>query len=778
MRDFSKFFAFIISFFIILIASFFLFLKLIQITPNEKELKIYSPYIKNNLNIHYDYIGFPRIHAENLNDLLYGIGYAQAENRMWQMDLLRRMAQGRLSEILGDEFITYDKFIRFFNLVEISDKIFSKIPSDLKSLLISYSHGVNTFIQENSENLAIEFSIFNYSPKKWEPSDCILIFNFLDFLNNSSFKDNLLDKIFQERLTPIEYNDLNGILQPTNSVDSNYKNRFSSLDDSKFKKLVSLIDSISHYAFLFNSSHSNSFAIRKLKNNSYQSIIASDNATELSIPSFGMTIITSSPEIKIIGHYLPGIPFSLSGRNNFLAWTLNFTNSNRWSFEEIVLDNNKSHFKDTDSTWKKVKYITDTIFVKNSYQRLFYLKFIKGYGLFTEAFSELNLNLIVHSPAIDTENNAFFNLYKLNFSQSIDEISKVNKNWYFPTANLLFGDKSGNIGVVSLGNAFKNINKIQKPITNDKQIIINPKNNFVISTNYNIDSNYSNNWISNYRSRRIESFLANLPDFELRDIKNIQLDAKSEFSKELLSIIIPIIKDKIYLLSNDEKVILESLKNWDFSYTRNQKQPIIVEEFIKTFLYKTLIDNIDRNLINHFYEKYDFYERLIKFLNNKQSSLYDDLKTTQIENRDYIIFTSAKNTFQRLSKIFAENKISKFKNWGKYTQTGFSHFAQNNKLVNATFVIDSIEISGHRTCISSVWKNNVINKSFGTTNRIIFDNTFSGSYIINSLGNSGDPTNDHFVDQLQVWKNGGYIKIYFDSKLEKVTNKRIFKPSK
>lgn len=776
MSKISKLIAFLISLLIILLISFFLFLRLIQITPNEKKIVNTSNHIKNLVDISYNNIGIPQIEAANINDLYFGIGYVQAENRMWQMDLLRRMASGKLSEIFGEKYITYDKFVRFFDLSKISKTTLNNLPSDLKSILISYSQGVNSFIQDNSENLAIEFSIFNYTPQNWKPGDCLLVFNFLDFLNNSSFKDNLYDLILNERLSQQEYESIIGNSIPNISVDTNTQKNLPKKISTKYKSLKNLLDSISNFPFLFHPSYGNTFAIRKPKGQGYRSIIATDCANNLTIPSPTMSIIAKSPEIAINGIYLPGIPFAFFGKNTNLSWAINFVNSNRWQFDEIKLDKNKSNFVAEDSTLKKVVYITDTIFVKNSYPRLFYLKYVNGKGIFTEAFRDIEMNYVANSPIDLLSNRAFQSLYELNFTQKIEEIDKITSKWLLPTSNLIFSDENGNIGLLGLGSSFiDNKHKQTKNLSYTK--FINPSNKFIISTNKAIDTSFKNNWITNYRSKRIASFLSNLADFELRDIKNIQLDAKSDFAKEFLNLIIPIIQDKIYLLNKQEQEVFQLLKNWDFSYTRNQKQPVVLEELIITILFKTFSDNLDNNQIYYFYDTWDFYEKFLKVINNKFSQIFDDLNTPQVENRDYIIFTSAKQTFQKLSRYIGKSIKSQYSNWGKYIKCGFSHFEHSNKLVGATFLIDTIDVNGHRTCVSSFWNNKISKISFGIVNRLIIDNQFNGLYFINCLGNSGDPTNDHFLDQLQVWKNGGYIKIQYDNRVNKTTNKRIFKPS-
>lgn len=778
MNKFSSFKALLISFLIVLIFVFLLILKLIEITPNERIITHKTNKISNIVSINYNNIGIPQIEASNLNDLYFAIGYTQAELRMWQMDLLRRMAEGRLSEIFGSEYISYDKFIRFFDLKNISYETFQSLPNDLKSLLDSYSNGVNYFIKENTENLAIEFSIFDYTPNLWRPEDCILIFNFLEFYLNSSFKDNLFDMVLKEKLSYLEYLSLKGKAPNLTQTDTAVINRnFTAIPLSeRYYSLYALLDTISKYKFLFNNILGNAFAIRFQTNSFYKSAIASDYAFELSIPSIGMMILANSPEVSLNGIFFPGIPLCITGKNNFLAWATDFVYSSRWYFEEIKLDANKSHFFNNDSIPIMVQYKIDTINVKNSYPRLFYLKFVKGRGLFTEAFEKMDINLIANQPEGLKKNEAFQQLYYLNFLRQVKDVKNLGNKWLYPKVNIVFGDRFGNIGITSLGLSFKDINSNEIKLHNNSNFILNPTNNFIISTNLPFDS--VNLKFDNYRNKRIASFLSNFRDFEIRDIKNIQLDSKSEFAKELIKIIAPIIQDKIFLLNKEEKKVFESLLSWDYSYIRNQTNAVVLEEFLRNLIFRTLSDNLDTNQIKYFYNSFDFYEKLILILDNKYNILFDDIRTDQIENRDYIVFLSAKQTFQKLSKIFEKPRNSKFNNWGNYNKGGFAHFYHQNKLIGSTFSIDSIEMSGHQTCVNISKSNTNGNSSIAVINRIIFDSQYLGLYGINSLGNSGDPTNDHFSDQFQVWKNGGYVKINFDPKTRLSSNRRLFLPTK
>ena len=119
--------------------------------------------------------GVPQIHAENDQDLFFAFGFAMAQDRLFQLDYLRRRGHGRLSEILGEEGIYLDSVTRTVGLNRIAASEWESTPAETSDLLESFSNGVNTSIDLSSGNLPIEFSLLDYEPEQWRPVDCLAI---------------------------------------------------------------------------------------------------------------------------------------------------------------------------------------------------------------------------------------------------------------------------------------------------------------------------------------------------------------------------------------------------------------------------------------------------------------------------------------------------------------------------------------------------------------------------------------------------------------------------
>ena len=114
--------------------------------------------LKNNVRIERDRWGIPHIHAENDRDLFFGFGYATAQDRLFQLDYLRRKARGRLAEILGPEAIESDVVYRTVGLAQIAEKEWATLPADVRGLLSAYTAGINALIEESRGCLPIASS--------------------------------------------------------------------------------------------------------------------------------------------------------------------------------------------------------------------------------------------------------------------------------------------------------------------------------------------------------------------------------------------------------------------------------------------------------------------------------------------------------------------------------------------------------------------------------------------------------------------------------------------
>jgi len=164
----------------------------------EYEGEISLPSLKAEVTIYRDERGMPHIYAENEYDLYYSVGFISAQERLWFMDFIRRVTTGRLSEVLGEELVSADKFLRCLEMTTKSKKLLSEEDPVILSYMQAYTDGVNAFIESAGNKLPPEFRILGYKPDPWKLED---IANIIGYMSWDLAKDNLTGDIFYYKVT-------------------------------------------------------------------------------------------------------------------------------------------------------------------------------------------------------------------------------------------------------------------------------------------------------------------------------------------------------------------------------------------------------------------------------------------------------------------------------------------------------------------------------------------------------------------------------------------------
>ena len=133
------------------------------------------PGLHKPVTIYRDERGVPHILAQDEHDMFFAAGYVHAQDRLWQMDIIRRAGEGRLSEILGDVAIEFDKLFRTLGVARVAGEIEKNLHPESRRTLDAYAEGINAFIRENGKKLPIEFDILNYRPELWQPIHSLIV---------------------------------------------------------------------------------------------------------------------------------------------------------------------------------------------------------------------------------------------------------------------------------------------------------------------------------------------------------------------------------------------------------------------------------------------------------------------------------------------------------------------------------------------------------------------------------------------------------------------------
>ena len=396
-----------------------------------------------------DIHAIPHIFAENPRDVFLAQGFVMAQDRLWQMDLTRRIAFGRLSEIFGDETVNMDYFFRALQIGDLAKKIYAYLDDQTKSELLAFTDGVNSYI--DSGKRPIESLILGYKIGPWSPADSISI----HLLSALDLSINMDEEIFMYRarkaLGEEKTNDLfNGFEE---NAFGDIRNIKKGMDiDSDFMKGYRL--SKQSFGLFSGYGASNGWVVDGTKSKSGKPMLANDPHLRIQIPSVWYEVHLKAPGINVIGATFPGTPYVLIGHNERVAWGFTDSMADRVDLYIEKLNPDDPTKYRFENHWEDIKTETVEIRVKGK----------SGFGTVTR-----EINFTRHGPIInpfrgglddiismrwsasEVTDRTLVGLSRLNRSKNVNELISGGKYGKIYTQNMIFADVEGNIGYQLIG---------------------------------------------------------------------------------------------------------------------------------------------------------------------------------------------------------------------------------------------------------------------------------------------------------------------------------------
>jgi penicillin G amidase len=308
--------------------------------------------LKDGVIVDRDRWGRPWIRATSVQDSVTAQGYVIAQDRLWQMDLLRRAASGDLSEIFGELGLTYDRENRTLGMRQAAERAVADSSPEIRGMLDAYARGVNENIAERGAKLPIEFVALGYKPRAWTSADTYLISLYMYKTLTSTWKEKLNRQWITERVREERARDLFVSDSPLDhfiwTAGTSLPSRVSSaglrpsmrLDDARtvgadetdkppFAWLA--WDAARNFLAQFEEESSeiigsNNFVVSGAHTASGKPLLANDTHLQLSTPALWYIVHLTAPGLNVEGFALPGAPLVIIGHNERIAW--GFTNSN------------------------------------------------------------------------------------------------------------------------------------------------------------------------------------------------------------------------------------------------------------------------------------------------------------------------------------------------------------------------------------------------------------------------------------------------------------------
>ncbi len=810
--------ALIITIFVLVIAFviFALNLRNVSLAP-EYEVASADKVI-DSVKIYRNKQDIPHIIAENDHDIFFAMGFCHARDRLWQMDYKRRMANGTLSEIFGERTVFIDKFARVFQIESFADTLLRNISKKSRSILNSYSEGINYFIDNYPNELSMEFGTLGYRPDKWKPQDCLMIGRAVSFEMSLSFWSDITYGEIAEQLGVSKAMELipsypveaPHVLDDTSVLRHKIRKRTQDFMDIEpisnnylnfFGEFAKSMESIrKHYSHIGSGIGSNSWAISKKKSAESGALLANDPHMDLRLPPHWYQIHVTSPDINVTGCSMPGLPMILSGRNNAISWGLtNVMVDDCDYFIEKIDSNNADYYYLPDGEKKKFKYIKDTIRIKGKSDSIYYIR-ETGRSRVISDVHPLNHPEEVAGIKEDNKRNNFLGNFCLTFewvpASISDEVlaaykickakdwkqfKKALTRWGSPAQNFTYCDTAGNIGIVPTGTMPVREEKCNSNLPNPGWLegyqwkeylpsgslptIYNPEKKFVASANNKIMRNseihIGDHWAPVSRAQRIEELLDESVDYSVRDAQIMQMDVLSPYAREFTPYIINALRKDTNSLSQLEKRCMRQMAEWDYILSTGSNASAIFNIFVRELIKNTYSDELE----NRLYKQYVMISimplrKILEMVQEGESEWFDDVFTDIKENRDYMIYRSFQEAVGWLEDYFETSDIRKW-HYGEFHTITLKHIFSRNEFLRPTVTLGPFPIGGNITTINAqAWLFQFpFGIEVGPSMRFIADMEDSVVYSCLPGGESGDPLSPHYGDQAQLWLNGGYIEI-------------------
>jgi penicillin amidase len=335
--------------------------------------------------------GVPTLRASNLDDLLFAQGYVTAQDRLFQMDLLRRHGSGELAEILGPSLVQHDRMQRYLQIRAAADRGVAALPDDQLHQLECYAHGVNAYIATHRDTLPVEFHILHYTPAPWSPRDSMLITLVMSQDLSTSFPQKLDREALEQHLPPALLADLYPVgswrdrpptqvpldlTAPTDEIKQIPLDRTQTLNDppqlASPHDLMSISAALAAARCVSCRAGSNNWAVSGAHSASGAPLLSNDMHLGLTAPdiwyeaALHAAMTPDNGPLDVTGFTLPGVPFVISGRNAHVAW--GFTNTGS-DVQDVRVEHVRGSGADTeyerpDGTWALATHHAEHIHVR------------------------------------------------------------------------------------------------------------------------------------------------------------------------------------------------------------------------------------------------------------------------------------------------------------------------------------------------------------------------------------------------------------------------------
>lgn len=740
------------------------------------------PGLDGEIHIVRDHWGVPHIFASTDPDLYFGCGYAHAQDRLFQLDLYRRIAQGKLSELFGPENLEFDQFNRQLGLTQAAEDSLAILDPIVLELLESYTAGINHYMATIGTKIPVEIRVLGYFPVPWNVTDTLSIERYLAWILSASnaFQDlqmaKLIDtygfqSVFTDLFPEIQYNDQFTVTPSTPQTKLAEAANQVAFNLQKLQE-QSPISSSALWG-------SNSWVINGSLSDTGAPFLCSDPHLSLTTPPVWYEVHLIGPTHNVQGITYAGIPFVYQGHNADIAWGWTGMLSDVSDFYYYTWHPSQPNQYWWQGSWRTIEQRNVTIWARVD----------SSFAPVEKVF-----NYTIHGPLFEEPNGRFALKWTgANGSKTTEALYKLAKATDYtafllalediecPNLNFLYADTSGNIAYhAAAAQPIRGPGSGPSPLNGSSgseewmgfipfaQLpqSYNPSTGFlVVANNRPVNATYpyylGYNFAPPHRANRISDLLNASTSHSMTDMQFIQQDALSLNALAIKDIIASVVLAEVSVSENPTMHAAASeLLDWDGGTSPDSIGATIWSNFVLTYMNETFFD--EYFVADTPEGPYPSITVLENFTQINYDLWFDNVIVTGTQTRDDIILLS----FEATVEFLAENLGPDVVTW-EYNRIHVlwiqHHMPSTFPYLNAP----RFPIAGSEYTINYAPGYLV---EFGASYRLIIDfSDFNNSLGVLPGGQRSNPYSNHYLDQLGLWVIGEYHPLPYPTNLAEMT---------
>lgn len=754
----------------------------------------------NDVDVKRDRHGAVYLSSDDDNSIYFGMGYVQAQDRLWQLTLQQRIVQGRLSEILGEKGMKSDIFIRTLGIYRAAQQAWTRLDRPAQDSLVAYAAGVNQAIKQQ-RTLPPEFILLGVKPEEWTPVDSLAwVKMFALDLGGNMFKEIQHDVATeslnneQVRLLFPTYTsvppDRTADLRPAASL---------AMQDVKF---------ISKQGAYFGTGGtgvgSNAWVVSGTHTRTGYPMLANDPHLGLQQPSPWYVVSQNGARLHTQGMSLTGLPLVIFGSNQHIAWGgTALTADVQDLYAETVNPDDPSRYK-VDNQWLSFSQRKETIRVRSGIPDMLYpplqdvtlnIKETRHGPVVSALFPTIRQTLSLRWTALDADDTSYMAFMRINYAHDWPSFQSAVRLLAAPALNLLYADTENNIGMISAGAIpLRGQGNGELPLPgensrndwrgyipfNELPVSRNPASGFIVSANNEVSNHtyphfISHDWAPSARAQRITRLLddkiaASENRITHEDMIAIQRDTYDANIAAFRHAAI----NKIQPTGRRQQMAIDRLAAWDGDMNRESVAATLIVSWSRHMRINMVVDSLpkswgedEKNALMSELGTYTPLSSLVKILNDDTHACRTFGPPTSWHNCQDVLVKSLDQALDELSRMRGDNMNNW--QWGNLHSSYYQH-----RLFSGVRFLDNI----FSTRIANGGSPDAINvadmhfdlskgydQTLGASFRMIVDvksEKISTRYI-NSTGQSGNIMSEHYRDSVQPFNEFIFNEIKKDS---------------